>query len=404
MHKVAIIGAGISGAYLSHRLAKEGVDTIVFDFRVPHEKLCGGGISYKTMERFPLINELPIPRKEIWKSILISPKETEVTIELEKPLTIINRRDLDYSLTKKAIRFGAHLTKEKVQDFAREGNSWNIFTKKGAYKAEVLVGADGALSGTRRKLNILPVKNDYFFALECFLNERNGFAIFKFFPDINGYLWVFPRVDTLAVGIVSNDYRKTNAKDMEERLLQFLERHYPGRTTKISVRGAYIPIFCPHDSKNITICDDNWALIGDAASFVDPISGEGIYYAIYSAEILARCILDNELALYHSLCMKYFGENLVRALQGYQYFYQAEFIETMIQMAKESPSVRQIISYMISGKLNYLNWKEKFRNELYIIMSDFISSANRTNKKEMIANLIRLLPKDHWSYFGSKIL
>ena len=146
MYKVGIIGAGIGGSYLSYCLSKEGVDTIVFDFRVPHEKLCGGGVSYKTIERFPIIRELPIPRKKIWKSTFISPKEKEVTIDLEKPLTIFSRMDLDYSLLKKAVDLGAHFRKEKVQSFAREGNSWRIFTKKGDYKAEILVGADGALS------------------------------------------------------------------------------------------------------------------------------------------------------------------------------------------------------------------------------------------------------------------
>lgn len=404
MHKVGIIGAGIGGSYLAYRLSQEGVDTIVFDFRVPHEKLCGGGITYKTIERFPLINELPIPRREIWKSVLISPQETEVVIDLENPLTIVNRRDLDYALIKKAVGYGAHLKKERVQSFAHEGNSWRIFTTAGDYKADILVGADGALSRTRRKLNVLPMKEDYFFALECFLRETTDFVIFKFFPDSNGYLWVFPRVDAVAVGIVSDHNRKPNIKDMEERLLHFLETHYPGQTTRISVHGAYIPFFCPHDRKNITIGGHNWALIGDAANFVDPISGEGMYYAIYSAEILAQCILDNEVVHYRTLCMRYFGENLAKAFQGYHYFYQAEFIESMIQMAKESPAVRQIISHMMSGTLDYVNWKERFRKEFHTIISDFVFKANRTNKREVIANLMRLLLKDYRSYFGNKML
>jgi len=403
MYKVGIIGAGIGGSYLSYRLSKEGVDTIVFDFRAPHEKICGGGVSYKTIERFPIISELPIPRKEIWKSTLISPKDRMVKVKLEKPLTIFNRRDLDYSLLKKAMRFGAHFRKEKVQSFAREGNSWKIFTNTGDYKAEILVGADGALSRTRRKLNAVPRKEDAFFALECFLKVKRDVVIFKFFPDIQGYLWAFPRINNLAVGIVSNYCRKTNVKDIEKRLLHFIERYYPEQTPKISVQGAYTPLFCADDSKNIRICDNNWALIGDAATFVDPVSGEGIYYAIYSAEILSQCILENELALYQSLCMKYFGENLVKALQDLKYFYQPEFTEAMIQMAKESLSVRRIISDMMSGSLDYLSWKGALKKGVHAIMSDFIFNADLASKHEVITNLFKLFPKHYRPFSGNKI-
>ena len=400
MYKVGIIGAGIGGSYLSYRLSKEGVDTIVFDFRALHEKLCGGGVSYKTIERFPIISELPIPRKEIWKSTFISPKERVVTIDLEKPLTIFSRMELDYSLLTMAQEAGIHFTKEKVQSFAREGNSWRIFTKNGDYKAEILVGADGALSRTRRKLNVLAVKEDAFFALECFLKAKGDVVIFKFFPDIQGYLWAFPRINNLAVGIVSNHCGKTNVKDIEKRLLHFIERYYPEQTPKISVQGAYIPLFCADD---ISICDKNWALIGDAATFVDPVSGEGIYYAIYSAEILSQCIVENEVALYQPLCMKHFGENLVKALQSLKYFYQPEFIEVMIQMAKESLSVRRIISDMMSGSLDYLSWKGVLRKGLYKIMSDFIINADLARKHEVITNLFKLYPRHYRPFSGNRI-
>ena len=91
MYKVGIIGAGIGGSYLSYRLSKEGVDTIVFDFRAPHEKVCGGGVTYKAIEQFPIISELPIDRKEIWKSTLISPKDEVVIVDLEKPLHLLEK-------------------------------------------------------------------------------------------------------------------------------------------------------------------------------------------------------------------------------------------------------------------------------------------------------------------------
>jgi len=403
MYKVGIIGAGIGGSYLSYRLSKEGVDTIVFDFRAPHEKLCGGGVSYKTIERFPIISDLPIDRKEIWKSTLISPKEKKVTIDLERPLTIFNRMDLDYSLLKKAVDLGAHFKKEKVQSFAREGNSWKIFTNTGDYKAEILVGADGALSRTRRKLNVVSRKEDAFFAIECFLDVQKDFVTYKFFPDLEGYLWAFPRVDSLAIGIASKDCRRRNFKDMKERLFYFVERYYPEQTKRISLRGAYIPFFSAKNLQDVSICSRNWALIGDAASFVEPISGEGIYYAIYSAEILSQCIQENDLSLYQQLCIKHFGENLVKAGQTFEYFYKAELIETMGVLAEKSKPIRAILSEMIAGNINYLSWKSRFRKDFFKILGDFIFNTDITIKQEVITNLFKLSPKHYRTFSGNKI-
>jgi len=390
MYKVGIVGAGVGGSYLSYLLSKKGVDNIVFDFRAPHEKLCGGGVSYKTMAKFPIIDELPCPRKVVWKSTIISPKDRSVTIDMERPLTLFHRRDLDYLLLKKARESGAFFRKEKVHAFTLEGDHWRISTETGDYMAEILVGADGALSRTRRKLNVPSMKGDYFFALQCFLNVEKDFVIYKFFSDLEGYLWSFPRVDNLAVGIAYKDCRGKNFKDMKERLFHFIERYYPEQTKRISMRGAYIPFFSAKKLQDVPICSKNWALIGDAASFVEPISGEGIYYAIYSAEILAECILGNELTLFQQLCMKHFGKNLVKAGQIFDYFYQAEFLETMVTMAEKSKAIRKILSEMVAGNIDYLSLKGRFRKDFFKVLYDFISDSDLATKKERISHLVKL--------------
>ncbi len=390
MYKVVIVGAGVGGSYLSYLLSKKGLDNIIFDFRAPHEKLCGGGVSYKTVAKFPIIDELPCPRKVVWKSTFISPKDRMVKVEFEKPLIIFNRRDLDHSLLNMARESGAHFRKEKVHAFTLEGDYWRISTETGDYMAEILVGADGALSRTRRKLNVPYMKGDYFFSLQCFLNVQKDFVIYKFFPDLEGYLWSFPRVDCLAVGIASKYYGRKNYNDMKERLFHFIERYYPEQTKRISMRGAYIPFFSAKKLQDVPICSKNWALIGDAASFVEPISGEGIYYAIYSAEILARCILGNELTLFQQLCMKHFGKNLVKAGQIFDYFYQAEFLETMVTMAEKSKAIRKILSEMVAGNIDYLSLKGRFRKDFFKVLYDFISDSDLATKKERISHLVKL--------------
>jgi len=403
MYEVGIVGAGVGGSYLSCLLSKKGLDNIVFDFRAPHEKLCGGGVSYKTMVRFPILNGLPCPRKTVWKSTIISPKDRVVEVELEKPLTIFNRRDLDYSLLKKAIEFGAHFRKEKVQSFTLEEDHWRIFTADGGYRARVLVGADGVLSKTRMKLKAPSMRGDCFFALECFLDAQEDSVTYKFFPDLKGYLWAFPRVDSLAVGIASRYYGRETMNDMKGKLLHFIERYYPGKTERISLRGAYIPFFSAKGIQGLSICSKNWALIGDAAAFVDAIAGEGIYYAFFSADILASCITEGRLALYEQLCEKHFGKNLARASQGFDYFYQAGFIETMAALAEESQSIRKILSEMIVGNLDYVSWKSRLRRSFFKILADFMFNCDLATKKEVITNLVTLFPNYIKFYFNHKI-
>lgn len=387
MYKVAIVGAGIGGSYLSYRLAQQGLETITFDFRVPHEKLCGGGISHKAMERFPVLSDLPCPRKDVWKAIIISPNNRAVTIDLDKPLTVFNRRDLDYSLLLKAQEIGVAFRKERVRSFEQERHHWKICTEKGEYTAEKLVGADGTLSGVRRRLG-LPVKlDDCFLALQCTLPVQEDAVTFRFFPQIQGYLWAFPRVDGLVVGIVSKEWTAAGRRGMKEKLVAFIGQHYPKEADNVYLRGAYIPFFAEADYEDQAICSENWALIGDAARFVDPISGEGMYYALYSADILADCIKEDKILEYAGLCTEHFGGNLLKAARGFPYIYQTEFIEAMTVLAGKSRPIRQIISDMLVGDLNYLNWKGRFKRNSLRVVTEFLINSDYATKKELIASL-----------------
>ena len=390
MYKVAIVGAGIGGSYLSYRLAEQGLEHIVFDFRAPHEKLCGGGITHKAMERFPVLSDLPCPRNRVWKAHIVSPHNRAVTIDFAKPFTVFNRRDLDYSLLLKALESGAEFRKERVRSFVQEGHRWKIFTEKGEYEAEKLVGADGALSGSRHRLGLPAKLDDCFLALQCTLCVQQDAVTFRFFPQTQGYLWAFPRVDGVVVGIVSKEWTPAGRRGIKEKLLDFIGQHYPVEADSICMRGAYIPFFAEADYEDQRICAENWALIGDAARFVDPISGEGMYYALYSADILADCIVEDELLEYAGLCREYFAGNLLKAFRGFPYIYQTEFIEAMTVLAGKSRPIREIISDMMVGDLNYLNWKGRFKRNSLRILTEFLINSDYATKKELIASLSSL--------------
>jgi geranylgeranyl reductase family protein len=360
MYRVGIIGAGVGGSYLAYLLSRQGIDTVIFDPRAPHEKLCGGGVTPKAMADFPLLQDLPCPRHEVRTVVLVSPNGRMVAIDLGKPLTMFNRKDLDYALLTIARELGAHWRAERVRAFSRDGNCWRMSTDQGEYEAEILVGADGAMSRTRRTLGVSAGKRDCFLALECFLDLTGDCATFKFFPDLKGYLWVFPRADRTAVGIMCRHDRADGINMLKGMLRNYIEVHFPGHLERISFRGALIPMASAEQLRDQGICSRNWALIGDAASFVDPISGEGIYYALYSADILASCISENRVSLYEQACMERIGRILLEAYRSYRYLYRDEFIDAMVALVEKSRIIRGIVSEMMSGEINYVSYTWRF--------------------------------------------
>jgi geranylgeranyl reductase family protein len=383
MYKVGIVGAGVGGSYLAYLLSRRGIDTVIFDHRAPHEKLCGGGVTPKTIAAFPFLQELPCPRNEVRSIGINSPTGRMATVELEKPLTIFNRLDLDYSLLTMARNLGAHFRGERVREFFREGNRWRISTDHGGYEAEILVGADGAMSRTRKILGIPTGKPDCFLALECFLDIIGDSVTFTFSPDLKGYLWAFPRVDKTGVGIMCRHDTGKRIGILKDMLRHYIEIHFPGHFKGVSFRGAVIPVFSADKFRRQRICSENWALIGDAASFADPITGEGIYYALCSADILASCIAENSLPHYQHLCRERIGGILLEASRSYQYLYRDEFIVTMVALVEKSKTMRRIVSDMMAGDIKYVSYRWRLARHVigFLSMLRFIAPTGINVRK-----------------------
>jgi flavin-dependent dehydrogenase len=104
-------------------------------------------------------------------------------------------------------------------------------------------------------------------------------------------------------------------------------------------------------------------LLGDAAGFADPVTGEGIYYALRSAELFAECYLKKAIQEYETLWREDFGGELRRAAQMrrrfYGNFWGAPFTERMIEFAKGHRGVRRVLGELIAGEQGYVDLKKK---------------------------------------------
>jgi flavin-dependent dehydrogenase len=126
--------------------------------------------------------------------------------------------------------------------------------------------------------------------------------------------------------------------------------------------SAPVPCLGPRSWATNQISGDHWALIGDAAGLVDPITGEGIYYAFKSAQILADTI--DKPDLYAPKIEKEIGRELLRASRMYRRFYKgrflgADFKKRTVQLATRSQTLKTILVSLISGNQSYMSLKKK---------------------------------------------
>ena len=106
-----------------------------------------------------------------------------------------------------------------------------------------------------------------------------------------------------------------------------------------------------------------WALLGDAAGFADPVTGEGIYYALRSAELFAESYLAGKPASYEQRWRQDFGRELQRASEMrrkfYGNFWGAPFTERMIEFARGHRGIKRVLGDLVAGHQGYVDLKKK---------------------------------------------
>ena len=402
--EIAVIGAGPAGAHLASRLAADGRDVVLFDPKGAWEKPCGGGVPTRAIREFSFILESSqYPRKLVRKITMISPLDRQVTLTLDRPFAVYSRQVLNGLVLDRAIEAGAQFVREGVSDFSRERNGWIISTEVGnQWRVRFLVGADGAASFTRRRLVGIFPKQDLALAfgynIKCeesavhdtYAASQGASAmdrvLVRFPKDLTGYLWAFPRPGVMNFGIFAK-LDGANSIQLRELLLCFVKDHYGGSLPAPEITSffaAKLPMLDPPSWRNLRTVGERWALIGDAAGFADPITGEGIYYAFKSAELLADALgvvphregalwrtelvqtagdYDRMAALYVTKWRCNFGRELEQASLRLHQFYHGKLFgrlvtDVMILLARHHPGLQKILGRALIGEQSYTSLKQ----------------------------------------------
>lgn len=289
---VIVIGAGPAGASAAFVAAQAGLRVALIDRRTfPRDKLCGGLVTGRARRHYADIfgHEMPFGPQDRKTTVDFRYRGQPVGIIEDAPaLCATMRWDMDAMLCGHALAAGAQdFTGQAVAEIDRD--SGTVTLKGGAMLSYgVLIGADGVNSQVARELFGQPFDRARIgFGLEI---EADGADVDPAAPiriDLGaaqwGYGWVFPKRCSTTVGVGGVLARNPEMKRAMSAYCEMLGID----AAEASFKGQFLPFgdFRTVPGQGAVL------LAGDAAGLVDPITGEGIGYAMQSGQLAASAAI-----------------------------------------------------------------------------------------------------------------
>ena len=289
---VVIVGAGPAGSFLAYLLARAGCSVIIIDKAThPRDKVCGGGLSKKTLDLLPF-DISPVVHRRVRGAFLTYQNRDTVTKDLDALAgAAVVRAEFDHFLLQQATDAGARFSGDTTfTGVENTGDGVTVTTARGSFTARYAVGADGVFSAVRRSVFGRDLVA-YVPAVEALVSVSPEKAarigdrvLFDFGGMPRGYGWIFPKKDHLNVGVFSI----FRTRSINAHLSTFMSR-YEVLASPRHVRrlGFSIPIRNRHREFE----RNHVLLVGDAAGFAESFYGEGIYFALKSARVAAEALI-----------------------------------------------------------------------------------------------------------------
>ena len=315
---VLVAGAGPAGTSTAIKLAQSGFNVALFDKATfPRDKTCGDALSFDVIDQLRILSQSLAGKFEKMENKIasygvkiFSPDHNHIELPfISKNVNccgyISPRIDFDHLLFQYARQFSnIHICENcVVQECEIKNNQAVVQTSKGIFSGKIIVGSDGAHSVISKTLGKIKIEKKHYSAgLRMYYEgvssfHNSGYIELHFFKEVlPGYLWIFPLPDNKAnVGIVSLSSvvseKKLNLKETLQHLLKthsHLKERFKNAKPLEAVKGYGLPL----GSKKRKLSGERFLLTGDAASLIDPLTGEGIANAIRSGRIAADHIIN----------------------------------------------------------------------------------------------------------------
>jgi geranylgeranyl reductase family protein len=357
-YDLVIVGAGPAGtaaALTARRVAPHARVAMIDRAAFPRDKPCGDALSpdaVAELARLGVGNAVrgfpPVERLR-----LRAPSGVEVSDAPPAVGYVIPRLTFDARLAAAARDAGIDWVRAPVRDVRHGTDGINVITATGQMTTRVLIGADGANSSVRRAVIATPIRpramgvavRGYAPApagpLEMLLIWERG--------DVLAYAWSFPidgRRCNVGYGVFGTRHPPRRAA-LTARLAALLP--HGAQTEAGSIRGHRLPL------SNGGVCLGRGAVLlaGDAASLINPITGEGIYYALLSGRLAASAALRSPaapLAGYRAMLQAALGGHLrstrwLAAVAG-----RSRTLDQLVRAAARSPATLELLADLAFGK------------------------------------------------------
>jgi geranylgeranyl reductase family protein len=371
VHDVVIVGAGPGGSAAAHFLSRRGVDVLLLDRSdFPRDKTCGDGLTpraLRVLEHMGIVSEVARQGCAVDSYEVVAPngRATSARITSNAGALVVPRHTLDDILRRTATRSGAHFEgRVNVRRVEATPRGARIHAENGqAFEGRLAVVATGAAYSVLTRSGILEKPPKVMLAARAYFEDiqadvRRAFQLRFDDVPMPGYGWVFPvanRAANVGVGFLPGRHAQTAVKAMERFVHgKAVGSILDGARQAAPVKGYPIRV----DFLRSPTAAERMLLVGEAAGLVNPLTGEGIDYALESGMLAAEHIAhglesgltEDWLVGYDRLLRTRF-ERIFRFSEHIRDWYcKPALLNVLVPLANSRPELRQLLAKIVLGE------------------------------------------------------